>query len=37
MPVQDDDTLQTALLDTAGHRTFVEVTAADGTPDTLGA
>lgn len=36
MPVQDDDTLQTALLDTAGHRTFVGVTA-DGTTDTLGA
>lgn len=35
MPVEDGDTLQAALLDTAGHRTPVQVTAADGTTDTL--
>jgi len=35
MPVQDENTLEAALLDTAGHRTSVQVTAADGTTDTL--
>lgn len=35
MPVEDGDTLQAALLDTADHRTPVQVTAADGSTDTL--